>query len=75
MTVEPHHLNGHGICHGGFIFTLADSAFAFACNSHNMRTVAAQNAITFVAPGAAGRPADGARRRGGAARAARASTT
>lgn len=50
MTVERHHLNGHGICHGGFIFTLADTAFAFACNSHNRRSVAAQNAITFVAP-------------------------
>jgi acyl-CoA thioesterase len=35
VTVAPHHLNGHGICHGGVIFTLADSAFAFACNSHN----------------------------------------
>jgi acyl-CoA thioesterase len=50
MTVEAHHTNGHGICHGGYVFTLADSAFAFACNSYNVRTVAAQNAITFVAP-------------------------
>ncbi len=54
MTVEPHHVNSHGICHGGFIFALADSAFAFASNSHNRRSVAAQNAITFVAPGREG---------------------
>ena len=42
MTVKPHMVNGQGIAHGGFIFTLADSAFAFACNSHNERVVAAQ---------------------------------
>ncbi len=54
MTVEAHHTNGHKICHGGFIFTLADSAFAFACNSRNQRTVAQQNAITFCAPGQLG---------------------
>ena len=41
MTVRADMLNGHAICHGGFIFTLADSAFAFACNSHNLNTVAA----------------------------------
>lgn len=50
LKVAAHHTNGHGICHGGFIFTLADSAFAFACNSYNQSTVAQQNAITFVAP-------------------------
>lgn len=50
MKVAAHHCNGHAICHGGFIFTLADSAFAFACNSHNLTTVAHQNAITFCAP-------------------------
>ena len=50
MTVQPHMVNGHKIAHGGFIFTLADSAFAFACNSHNERTVAAQGAITFIRP-------------------------
>ena len=49
-------VNGHGICHGGFIFTLADSAFAFACNTYNQRTVAQQCAITFIAPGQARRP-------------------
>ncbi|MFW2545430.1 hydroxyphenylacetyl-CoA thioesterase PaaI [Primorskyibacter sp. 2E107] len=54
MTVEPHHCNGHGICHGGFIFTLADSAFAFACNSRNAVTVAQHNTISFVAPGKCG---------------------
>jgi acyl-CoA thioesterase len=54
MTVQPHMVNGHGIAHGGFIFTLADSAFAFACNSHNERTVAAQGNITFIRPGKLG---------------------
>lgn len=53
MRVRPEMLNGHGICHGGFIFTLADSAFAFACNSHNRLTVAQQNQITYLAPGKA----------------------
>ncbi len=51
MIVDDHHLNGHGICHGGFIFTLADSAFAFACNSHNQSAVAQHNTISFIAPG------------------------
>jgi acyl-CoA thioesterase len=50
MTVEKHHTNGHDICHGGFIFTLADSAFAFACNSYNQVAVAQHNTISFVAP-------------------------
>jgi len=50
MTVEPHMVNGQRIAHGGFIFLLADSAFAFACNSHNQRAVAAQCDITFVKP-------------------------
>lgn len=54
MTVQPHMVNGHGIAHGGFIFTLADSAFAFACNSHNERTVAAHGSITFIRPGKLG---------------------
>jgi acyl-CoA thioesterase len=54
MTVQPHMVNGHKLAHGGFIFTLADSAFAFACNSHNERTVAAQGAITFIRPGKLG---------------------
>ena len=50
MLVADHMTNGHGMCHGGFIFTLADSGFAFACNSHNQRAVAAQGAISFLAP-------------------------
>jgi acyl-CoA thioesterase len=54
MTIQPHMVNGHGIAHGGFIFTLADSAFAFACNTHNERTVAAQGNITFIRPGKLG---------------------
>jgi acyl-CoA thioesterase len=47
-------VNGQRIAHGGFIFTLADSAFAFACNSHNERAVAAQGSITFIKPGKLG---------------------
>ncbi|MDU8910108.1 hydroxyphenylacetyl-CoA thioesterase PaaI [Aestuariicoccus sp. MJ-SS9] len=54
MRVEDRHLNGFGICHGGFIFTLADSAFAFACNSANRVTVAQENQITFLSPGQPG---------------------
>jgi acyl-CoA thioesterase len=54
MTVKPHMVNGHGIVHGGFIFLLADSAFAFACNSHNERAVAAQCNISFIRPGRLG---------------------
>jgi len=54
MTVRPEMVNGHNIAHGGFIFTLADSAFAFACNSHNERAVAAQGSITFIRPGKLG---------------------
>ncbi|AOF85694.1 phenylacetic acid degradation protein PaaD [Hydrogenophaga sp. RAC07] len=50
MRVKPLHLNGHQICHGGFIFTLADSTFAFACNSHNKNTVAAGCSIEFLRP-------------------------
>jgi acyl-CoA thioesterase len=51
MLVRPDMLNGHGICHGGFIFTLADSAFAFACNTYNQLTVAQQNQITYIQAG------------------------
>lgn len=50
MTVRALHLNGHQICHGGFIFTLADSTFAFACNSRNHNTVAAGCSIEFLKP-------------------------
>jgi acyl-CoA thioesterase len=51
MTIDERHLNGHRICHGGFIFTLADSTFAFACNSRNKSTVAAGCSIEFLKPG------------------------
>jgi acyl-CoA thioesterase len=53
-VVRARHLNGHQICHGGFIFTLADSTFAFACNSHNKNTVAAGCSIEFLRPAHAG---------------------
>ena len=54
MTIKPHMVNGQRIAHGGFIFTLADSTFAFACNSHNERAVAAQCSISFIRPGKLG---------------------
>ncbi|MDE4273944.1 hydroxyphenylacetyl-CoA thioesterase PaaI [Phaeobacter gallaeciensis] len=54
LRVEAHHCNGHGICHGGVTFMLADSAFAFACNSRNQATVAQSNSITYTAPGRQG---------------------
>lgn len=54
MPVQELHLNGHRICHGGFIFTLADSTFAFACNSYNKVAVAAGGSIEFLKPGQLG---------------------
>ena len=50
MTVRDDMLNGHDLCHGGLIATLADSAFAYACNSHNVLTVASGFAIDLLAP-------------------------
>ena len=50
MTVREQMLNGHQICHGGLIFTLADSTFAFACNSRNAATVASGASIEFLKP-------------------------
>lgn len=50
MTVRPDMVNGHGICHGGFIFAVADSTFAYACNGYNHRAVAAGVDINFIAP-------------------------
>jgi acyl-CoA thioesterase len=50
MRVTPAMVNGHGICHGGYLFLLADSAFAFACNTHGPPTVAAGADVTFLAP-------------------------
>jgi acyl-CoA thioesterase len=54
MQIRPTMTNGHGMCHGGFIFLLADSAFAFACNSHGRRNVAQHCQVTFLAPGKLG---------------------
>jgi acyl-CoA thioesterase len=54
MLVREDMLNGHDVCHGGFIFTLADSCFAFACNSHNNNTLAAGARIEFLAPARSG---------------------
>ena len=54
MTVKPEMVNGQRIAHGGFIFTLADSTFAFACNTYNERAVAAQCHVTFIRPGKLG---------------------
>lgn len=48
MRLRADMLNGHGIAHGGMIFALADSAFAYACNGRNLRTVAAQASIVFL---------------------------
>ena len=50
MTVRADMVNGHGMAHGGYVFTLADTAFAFACNTHGQRTVAAGAEIAFLAP-------------------------
>lgn len=54
MSVTASMTNGHGTCHGGYIFLLADSAFAFACNSHGQRHVAQHCNVTFLAPGKLG---------------------
>jgi len=54
MPVRADMLNGHRTCHGGYIFMLADSAFAFACNSHNFVTVGAGCSIDYLAPGREG---------------------
>lgn len=54
MTIREDMLNGHSTCHGGIIFSLADSAFAFACNSYNHATVAQSCVIDFLAPGRLG---------------------
>ena len=50
MTVRPDMVNGHGMCHGGIVFALADSAFAVACNTYNAVTVAAAASIDFLTP-------------------------
>ena len=50
MTVTETMVNGHDVCHGGLVFTLADTAFAFACNTHGVVTLAAGADVVFVAP-------------------------
>lgn len=50
FEVRPDMLNGHGVCHGGFLFTLADTAFAFACNTYNKVTLASGASIDFLRP-------------------------
>nr|WP_202796768.1 MULTISPECIES: hydroxyphenylacetyl-CoA thioesterase PaaI [Paracoccus] len=54
MTITEAMSNGHGNCHGGYMFTLADSAFAFACNSYNQLVVAQHCSITYLEPGRIG---------------------
>jgi acyl-CoA thioesterase len=54
MSVRSDMANGHGVCHGGFLFALADTAFAYACNSAGVAMVAAGASIEFLAPAAAG---------------------
>jgi acyl-CoA thioesterase len=54
MTVDERMINGHAICHGGLIFTLADTAFAYACNAYNKVTVAQHCSVSFLAPGKLG---------------------
>lgn len=54
MTVTSAMTNGHGTCHGGYVFLLADSAFAFACNTYDIVTVAAAADVVFVAPARVG---------------------
>jgi acyl-CoA thioesterase len=50
FEVRPDMLNGHGVCHGGYLFTLADTAFAYACNTYNRVTVASGASIDFLRP-------------------------
>ena len=64
MTVTDAMVNGHGLCHGGYVFLLADTAFAFACNTHGPAVVAAGADVSFLAPVRAGEElvAEGAER-------------
>jgi acyl-CoA thioesterase len=50
LEIRPEMLNGHNVCHGGYLFTLADTAFAYACNSHNKVTMAVGASIEFLRP-------------------------
>ena len=75
MSVGVNMVNGHGFCHGGYIFSLADSAFAFACNSHNQRHVAQHCQISYLAPQAVSACASSPRHASAIAPSAAASTT
>ena len=50
LRIKEDHINGHGFCHGGVIFSLADATFGFACNSYNVKAVAQNCAITYISP-------------------------
>ena len=50
LKIKQEHINGHGFCHGGVIFTLADATFGFACNSYNVKAVAQNCSITYIRP-------------------------
>ena len=50
LKINQSHTNGHGYCHGGVIFTLADATFGFACNSYNVKAVAQNCTITYICP-------------------------
>ena len=54
LSVGAQHVNGHGVCHGGVIFTLAETCFAFACNSRNQNTLAQHAMVSYLAPGQLG---------------------
>lgn len=54
LTVQARHLNGHGLCHGGYVFLLADSAFAYACNSFGVSAISSGADVTFLRPAAEG---------------------
>lgn len=54
MRVGEQHLNGHGVCHGGYVFLLADAAMGYACNSHGVSTVASGADIAFLRPAVLG---------------------
>ncbi len=71
MVVTEAMTNGHGIGHGGFIFLLADTAFAYACNSYNQRCVAQHCSITYLKPARPGFAAHGHRARGAPGRSQR----
>ncbi len=54
LTVDEQHVNGHGVCHGGYLFLLADTAMAYACNSYGVSALASGADIAFLRPAALG---------------------